>query len=148
MLLRRFVSPGERLRQSRMRFRREFFGRLKEFALRVPLDPRNQVIENARPVDIFGVKPSGFGRFARVALAIKRENSILLIDGLDLNKLGSQDLLRACAQVVHTFWQYGRIPRPYGEALRRVAVVFNGSVNLGIGYVVRPKCELASRNDA
>jgi hypothetical protein len=50
------------------------------------------------------------------------------MDGLDLNPLRSQDLLRACAQVVHTFWQYGHIPTPYGETLSRVAVLFNGSI--------------------
>jgi hypothetical protein len=50
------------------------------------------------------------------------------MDGLDLIQEPSQDLLRTCAQVVHTFWQYGRTPKLYGETVERVAVLFNGVI--------------------
>jgi hypothetical protein len=128
MLLRRFVNGEEHRQTSRMRFRKQFFSKLKDFAYSVVSPTTHQIIENARPVDIFGETRKGFGRVGRIALAVKRENHILLMDGLDLNPLRSQDLLRACTQVVHTFWQYGRVPRPYGETLSRVAVLFNGSI--------------------
>jgi hypothetical protein len=127
-LLRRFVEIGENPSASRMRNRKQFSGKLREFTSRVAI-PFGQVIENARPADIFGERPRGFARVGRVALAVKKENHIVLVDGIDLNPLRPQDLLRACAQVVHTFWQYGRAPRPYGETLSRVAVLFNGSLH-------------------
>jgi hypothetical protein len=128
MLLRRFVGDGPRRQSERMRTRREYFGRLIEFARTAHIGPDSQIIENARPADILGMRPLGVGRVNRVALAIRRPERTVLMDGLDLNRVRANDLLRACGQVVHTFWQYGRASKPYGERLSRIAIIFNGSV--------------------
>jgi len=123
MLLRRFVNKGEIHGPSRMQIRKQYFGRLKDFTSKVVGSADYRMIENASPLDVFGEKRRGVGR---VALAVKREDRILLMDGLDLNVLDPTAVVQTSARVVHTFWQYGRTPMPYGETLRRVAVVFNG----------------------
>ena len=97
-----------------MQIRKEYFGRLKDFTSKIISPNDYLMIENASPMEVFGEKRRGIGR---VALAIKKENRILLIDGLDLNSLDPTGVIQTSARVVHTFWQYGRTPKPYGEIL-------------------------------
>jgi hypothetical protein len=121
MLLERFVHKGD-VRIPTLNVRRSLSAKLRDFASNA-VRSEHQIIEDAGPLDIFGERRRGLGR---VALAVKIEQHVLLMDGVDLNLLNPQVAIQSSTRVVHTFWQYGRAKRPYGESLRRLAVIFNG----------------------
>lgn len=125
MLLRRFVHGDneEHFRASRGAIRKQFTNRLERFANHVvdTAETRSRFISNAAAIDIFGERHKGVGR---IALAIIRDNQVVLMDGLDLSLLDSIHVLPASTRVAHTFWQYGRVRSNYVNAITRVAVVF------------------------
>lgn len=66
---------------------------------------------------------------ARVALALRKTNEIVLIDGIDLTVLTPARALSRVSKVAHTFWQYKlvRDTNLDGRGLRLIGVVLNGS---------------------
>ena len=134
MLLRRFVLAGDAvmMHPSRGEARKQFSGRLVSYASEAlgRMGGGYRLIENARSMDVLGEKRHGI---RRVALALRRENQVVLLDGLDLNLLSSQDALRECTNVVRTFWQYKVALKPHGERIWRAAVIFNGMAPAGHG---------------
>lgn len=130
MLLTRFVggrsdsamSPTEQGPKGGMG--RELFAeKLRQLAAKINSPAESRVIENARPQDIFGERRKGIGP---VAMAIKRRDKTVLMDGVDLNVLKAKEAISATGKVVHTFWQYRVAAELYGDNLKRIAVVFNG----------------------
>jgi len=102
-----------------------FVERVKSFATNLGSTmPFDAVFENAKPVDILGVKEKNIGR---VALAVRRNTRMFLIDGIDLNSMTPKKALSEADKVRHTFWQYRRIGIDKGFPLNRIALVFNGN---------------------
>jgi hypothetical protein len=68
-----------------------------------------------------------------VAIAIRKVNQIILVDGVDLNVLTPQRALSAVNKIVHTFWQYGRFRQETIDRteIKRIGVVLNGVPNPG-----------------
>ena len=132
MLLKRFVEGDAQEMgleaQDRPRTvaaaRVEFTGKLRHLASTIVSPGAGQLIENARPRDIFGESYKGVGV---VPVAIRKPDRTVLMDGVDLNMLGPKEAIAATGRVVHTFWQYKIAADRYGENLTRIAVVFNGN---------------------
>jgi hypothetical protein len=64
-----------------------------------------------------------------VALAVRRDDGVVLIDGVDLTVFKPKSALSRVTEVKHTFWQYGRIKQMglNGRgSIRRIGVVLNG----------------------
>lgn len=63
-----------------------------------------------------------------VALALRKRDETVLVDGVDLNVLSPGGALSKVNRVVHTFWQYARLrqQRLDGSKLVRIGVVLNG----------------------
>lgn len=128
ILFKRFVTGenDDSSRTSRGQARKKFSSELKSLASSVlgREQAGYRLIENAKSEDVLGDRRDGI---RRVAVAIKREDHTVLLDGLDLNLLSDHDALRECTNVVRTFWQYKIAPKPPGERISRLAVIFNGS---------------------
>lgn len=103
--------------------RESFTNRLRHLAGGIVPSADGHLIENARPRDVFGEKRPGVGT---VAMAIKRHDKTILMDGVDLNVMRPKEAISATGKVVHTFWQYRLAAARYGDNLQRIAVVFNG----------------------
>lgn len=63
----------------------------------------------------------------RIAVALKRPDSLVLIDGVDLNVLRPGSAVAKVNQVAHTFWQYGRVRESELWPIKRVGLVLNGT---------------------
>jgi hypothetical protein len=64
-----------------------------------------------------------------VALAVRKHNGVVLIDGVDLTIFKPKSALAQVTKVTHTFWQYGRVKQMGlgdGASLHRIGVVLNG----------------------
>ena len=89
-----------------------------------PLSLRVQ--KGARPADLTG---RSMPLIDPVAAAIRTQDSIVLIDGVDLKQTTPRKGIGVANKVLHTFWQYGRV-RPedlFASKIKRVGVVLNGS---------------------
>lgn len=72
-----------------------------------------------------------------VAIALRRDNRTILIDGVDLHVLSPEPALKRITKIAHTFWQYGRLQHEFrfGRAeIERIGVVLNGTQSLGTAY--------------
>src|SRR5262249_22959324 len=66
---------------------------------------------------------------SNVALAVRKTNEVVLIDGVDLTILSPGRALSRINKVAHTFWQYKTVRDDclVGRDIRLIAVVLNGS---------------------
>jgi hypothetical protein len=123
-LLRRFVmQENSELPPSQPELnpaRKSFSTKLRRITTEYLQGSFDHVIENAKPSDITGRAHPEIGR---VALALKRLDRVVLMDGVDLSSATSKKIINQSARVVHTFWQYKRLNT---QNIMRVAVVFNG----------------------
>ncbi len=115
---------AESFRREPVSTRSLFVQRVKNFANLDSSMPFDALIENAKPSDILGVEEKNIGR---IALAVRRDSLMFLIDGVDLNNMTPKKALSEAEKVRHIFWQYKRIGTGRGFPLSRIALVFNGN---------------------
>jgi len=87
----------------------------------------DRIVTRARPQDLFGKK---IKNVASVAVAVRTQTAIMLIDGIDLRVLTPTKAIHRANRVTHTFWQYGKL-RTEDIAVKqtpfqRVGLVLNG----------------------
>jgi hypothetical protein len=63
-----------------------------------------------------------------IAVAVRTQSNIVLVDGVDLNALTPAAAVAKVNRVVHTFWQYGRVRESELWPIKRIGVVMNGHV--------------------
>jgi len=82
-------------------------------------------IERASSTQVFGHKLPGVGS---VSLLISTQNSVTVLDGVDLSIQKPKEVVRRTGEVAHTFWQYGRYSKELvlPKQMNRVALIFNG----------------------
>jgi hypothetical protein len=130
-LLERFVLPStEALTQTTLASNTEIKASehirlfLSEFGLRSD----DTIISNARPRELFG---RALPNVKAVAFAIRGPSRVVLVDGVDLRVMTPGKTIAKTNQIVHTFWQYGRLQKEvlFGEDARieRVGIVMNGT---------------------
>jgi hypothetical protein len=92
-----------------------------------------EVRENASPEWILGRKVP---RIKPIALAVRKKNGVLLIDGVDLSVLSLKATLTRVSKVAYTFFQYGRLRQmPFDRPeLKRIGIVLNGVSDPGSEY--------------
>jgi hypothetical protein len=91
--------------------------------------------ENATPAWVFGQR---IGRKIKsVAFGLRKEEGVVLIDGVDLSVSNKQAVAARVGKVAYAFFQYERV-RQMGFADRRVfqrvGVILNGAINPGPDY--------------
>jgi hypothetical protein len=72
-----------------------------------------------------------------VALALRRDNRVILIDGVDLKVLTPDPALKRITKIAHTFWQYGRLQHEFRfgrSEIERIGIVLNGEENPGVAH--------------
>jgi hypothetical protein len=86
--------------------------------------------EDAKPDWVVGAKIRR--KINTVAFALRKENGVVLIDGVDLSVMKPKAAASRVGSVAYTFLQYGRV-RQMGffdrQVLRRVGIVMNGATN-------------------
>lgn len=85
-----------------------------------------QLQENAKSEFILGRRVP---QIRSVAFALRRDNGVILIDGVDLNFLSPQRAVNRAGRVAYTFFQYGRERQLviYRSGVKRIGVVLNGA---------------------
>ncbi len=72
-----------------------------------------------------------------IAVALRRDNRTILIDGVDLHVLSPDPALKRINKIAHTFWQYGRLQHEFRfgrTEIERIGIVLNGAENPGVAY--------------
>lgn len=89
--------------------------------------------ENAKSQWVLG---TDIRQIKSVAFALKRDNEVILIDGVDLATLKPKSALNQVTKVAHTFWQYRRVEQQgfNWPLLKTIGVVLNGQVNPNAEY--------------
>lgn len=85
------------------------------------------IIRNARPRELFG---RNVPHVKAVAFAIRKPSIVVLVDGVDLRVMTPAKTIAKANQIVHTFWQYGRLRNEglFSQGrVKRVGIVMNGS---------------------
>ena len=93
---------------------------LSEFGLR----SEDTIIPNARPRELFS---RNLPNVKAVAFAINHPLMVVLVDGVDLRVMTPGKTIAKTNQIVHTFWQYGRLQKEvlFGQdtKIERVGIV-------------------------
>jgi hypothetical protein len=99
---------------------------LKDLVQRAVRNEPIDLHENASSQWILGRK---LPQVSKVALALRRTNEIVLIDGIDLTILTPGRALSRVNRVAHTFWRYKSVRDSNldGRGLRLIGVVLNGN---------------------
>jgi hypothetical protein len=135
-LMKRFLSKEGHLWSSNDLAKTEKSDQIKEH-LKALLERakigKEELRENASPEWILGRKVP---RIKPVALALRKKNGVLLIDGVDLSVLGTKGTLSRVSKVAYTFFQYGRLRQLSFDRpeLKRIGVVLNGVSDPGSEY--------------
>jgi hypothetical protein len=89
--------------------------------------------ENAKPEWVIGEKVS---RIRPVALALRKNQTVVIVDGVDLSAMTTQSAVTRVGKVAYTFFQYGRVTQMdfARRSLRRIGVVLNGATRPGRAY--------------
>lgn len=125
ILLERFVTKDQGLQQQGANAdvaarQHEFSSKLRAITTKQLEQSFDHVIENAKANEVLG---RSYPTIGKVALALKRLDRTIVMDGVDLNSETYQKALTRSTRVVHTFWQYKRVSQ---KQVMRVAILFNG----------------------
>jgi hypothetical protein len=130
-LLERFVLPStDAQRQAAVASKVEIKAseHIRLFLTEIGLQSGDTVIPHARPRELFS---RNLPNVKAVAFAIRRPSIVVLVDGVDLRVMTPAKTISKTNQIVHTFWQYGRLQKEvlFGQdtKIERVGIVMNGT---------------------
>jgi hypothetical protein len=132
-LLDRFVTHGghddlataETASLQRVRRDAVFVAHVLSFARPLLNNGTWNFVERASSSQVFGQRLPGVGK---VSLMISTQDSVTVLDGVDLSIQSPKEVVKRTGQVAHTFWQYGRYSKELvlPKQMNRVAVIFDG----------------------
>jgi hypothetical protein len=138
-LLHRFAFPaeaeGKAPKHAREALADEVKQRIRDIVSSLAA-PSREIKFDASPEWVLGRK---LANVKPVAVALRDRGRVVLIDGIDLNLLTPRGAVSRANEVVHTFWQYGRldqlgVPFESISSLRRIGLVLNGKTRPGLAY--------------
>ena len=136
-LMRRFLGKEGRSEVSNKTVqelkRDQIKAHLKELVQRVDKLPTKDLHEDVNAQWVLG---RSVGGIESIALALRKTNQVVLIDGTDLTVLTPKRALIRASKVTHTFWQYKNVwQMGFGsDSILRIGIVLNGRRDPGDAY--------------